>query len=67
MIEFIGTLIALGAIGIGSYHAGKLSMTDTLRYWKQRATTAEKIADDMGRAAMENYVDLAVAELRTRR
>jgi hypothetical protein len=64
MSEFIGTMILVGAIAVGAYWVGKGSMSSELRYWTQRAYNAERIADDMGRAAMENYIDVAVAELR---
>lgn len=64
MFEFIGTMILVTAITIGAYYVGRLSAMDYLRYWKQRAYKAEQIADQMGRAAIENYVDIAVAELR---
>ena len=63
MSEFIGTMLMVIALAVAAYYAGRTSMKDQLRFWQQRAMSAEKIADDMGRAAMENYVDLAVAEL----
>ena len=64
MSEFIGTTILVGMIAIGAYWAGKSSMKDQMRYWIRRTYRAEKIADDMGHAAMENAIDLAIAELR---
>ena len=64
MSEFIGTTILVGMITVGAYWAGKASMKDQMRYWIQRTYRAEKIADDMGHAAMENAIDLAIAELR---
>lgn len=64
MSEFIGTMILVGAITAGAYWAGKNSMKDQVRYWAQRTYRAEKIADDMANAAMENYIDLAISELR---
>jgi len=64
MSEFIGTMIIVGFIAAGAYWVGRLSMAGDIRYWRQRTHRAEKIADDMGQAAMENYIDLAVAELR---
>lgn len=63
MSEFIGITVLVIMIAVAAYWAGKGSMTPELRYWTQRTYRAEKLADDMGRAAMENYVDLAVAEL----
>ena len=63
MSEFIGTMLMITVLAVAAYYAGKTSTKDELRMWQQRAISAEKIADDMGRAAMENYVDLAVAEL----
>jgi len=64
MSEFIGTIVLVGFITAAAYWAGKGSMMPELRHWQQRTFTAERIADDMGRAAMENYVDIAVTELR---
>lgn len=63
MGEFIGTMLMVTMLAVAAYYAGKASTKDELRMWQQRAISAEKIADDMGRAAMENYVDLAVAEI----
>jgi hypothetical protein len=39
-------------------------MKSEVRYWMQQCFRAEKIADDMANSAMENYIDLAIAELR---
>ncbi len=64
MSEFIGTMVLVGMITVGAYWLGKSSMKSELRYWRQRTYRAETIADDMGRAAMENHIDLAIAELR---
>jgi hypothetical protein len=64
MSEFIGTMILVGAITAGAYWLGKSSTKGELRYWRQRTYRAEKIADDMANAAMENYIDLAISELR---
>ena len=65
MSEFIGTTLLVISIAAAAYWLGKGSTTAELRHWKQRAIRAEKLADDMGRAAMENYIDIAVAELRS--
>jgi len=64
MSEFIGTMILVALIAVGAYWVGRSSMNAPVRSWQQRAQRAEKLADDMGRAAMENYIDIAVAELR---
>lgn len=64
MSEFIGTMLLVGIIGAGAYYVGYTTRSGDVRYWAQRAMRAEKIADDMGRAAMENYIDIAVAELK---
>ena len=64
MSEFIGTIILVSLIAGLSYWAGKSSMKSEVRYWMQQCFRAEKIADDMANSAMENYIDLAIAELR---
>ena len=64
MSEFIGTMLLVGIIGAGTYYLAYSMRSADVRYWAQRAMRAEKIADDMGRSAMENYVDLAIAELK---
>lgn len=64
MSEFIGTIVLVGLIGIGAYMAGRNSRAAEIRYWAQRTRRAEKIADEMGMAAIENYIDLAIADLR---
>ena len=64
MSEFIGTTLLVVMIAAAAYWLGKTSTTGELRHYKQRTIRAEKIADDMARAAMDNYIDLAVAELR---
>lgn len=64
MIEFIGTTALTIMVAVATYYLGKTSTNAEMRHWKQRAISAERIADNMGRAAMENYIDLAVAELR---
>jgi hypothetical protein len=65
MSEFIGTMALTIMIAAATYYLGKTSTTREIRYWRQQAISARKIADDMGRAAMDNYIDLAVAELRS--
>jgi hypothetical protein len=65
MSEFIGTTLLTIMVAAATYYLGKTSTTAELRHWQQRAQRAEKLADDMGRAAMENYIDIAVAELRS--
>lgn len=67
MSEFIGTIILVCMITGAAYWAGKTSMKNELRYWMQRTHRAECIADDMANAAMENYIDLAISELRANR
>ena len=64
MSEFIGTMLLVGIIGAGTYYIAYTMRSADVRYWAQRAMRAEKIADEMGRSAMENYVDLAIAELK---
>ena len=64
MSEFIGTTLLVISIAAAAYWLGKSSNKGEIRFWRQRAISARKIADDMGRAAMDNYIDLAVAELR---
>ena len=64
MSEFIGTMALTIIIAAATYYLGKTSTKGEIRYWKQQAISARKIADDMGRAAMENHIDLAIAELR---
>ena len=64
MSEFIGTTLLIISIAAAAYWLGKSSNKGEIRFWRQRAISARKIADDMGRAAMDNYIDLAVAELR---
>ena len=64
MSEFIGTTLLIISIAVAAYWLGKQSNKGEIRFWRQRAMSARKIADDMGRAAMDNYIDLAVAELR---
>ncbi len=65
MSEFIGTTLLVISIAAAAYWLGKSSNKGEIRFWRQRAISARKIADDMGRAAMDNYIDLAVAELRS--
>ena len=65
MSEFIGTTLLIISIAAAAYWLGKGSTAPQIRHWQQRAQRAEKLADDMGRAAMENYIDIAVAELRS--
>ena len=65
MSEFIGTTLLIIMIAAAAYWLGKTSTKSQIRYWRQQAISARKIADDMGRAAMENHIDLAIAELRT--
>ena len=65
MSEFIGTTLLVISIAAAAYWLGKSSNKSEIRFWRQRAISARKIADDMGRAAMDNYIDLAVAELRS--
>jgi hypothetical protein len=64
MSEFIGTTLLIISIAAAAYWLGKSSNKREIRYWRQQAISARKIADDMGRAAIDNYIDLAVAELR---
>ena len=64
MNEFLGTIILVVTIAVAAYWLGKNSTRNEIRYWKRNAISSRKIADEMGRAAMENYIDLAVAELR---
>ena len=64
MYEFLGTMALVVAIAVGAYWIGRSRMNATVRYWQQQAIRAEEIADQLGRAAMENYVDIAVTELR---
>ena len=64
MSEFIGTTLLIISIAAAAYWLGKSSNKGEIRFWRPRAMSARKIADDMGRAAMDNYIDLAVAELR---
>jgi hypothetical protein len=65
MSEFIGSTLLIISIAAAAYWLGKGSTEREIRYWKQQAIGARKIADDMGRAAMENHIDLAIAELRS--
>ena len=65
MSEFIGTTLLVISIAAAAYWLGKSSTKREIRYWRQQAISARKIADDMGRAAMENHIDLAIAELRS--
>ena len=65
MSEFIGTTMLVMMIAAAAYWLGKSSTKREIRYWRQQAISARKIADDMGRAAMENHIDLAIAELRS--
>jgi len=65
MSEFICTTLLVIMIAAAAYWLGKSSTKGEIRYWRQQAITARKIADDMGRAAMENHIDLAIAELRS--
>ena len=67
MNDFLGTIILVVTIAVAAYWLGKNSMRHEIRFWKQRAFRAERLADDMGRAAMENYIDFAVCELREKR
>ena len=63
MSEFIGTMALTIMIAAATYYLGKTSTKKEIRYWRQQATRARKIADDMGRASMENHIDLAIAEI----
>jgi hypothetical protein len=63
MSEFIGTTLLIISIAAAAYWLGKGSTAREIRYWKQQATGARNIADDMGRSAIENNIDLAIAEI----
>jgi hypothetical protein len=63
MSEFIGTTLLIISIAAAAYWLGKGSTAREIRYWKQQAIGARNIADDMGRSAIENNIDLAIAEI----
>lgn len=67
MNEFLGTTILVVTIAIAAYWLGKNSTRHEIRFWQQRTHKAERLADDMGRAAIENYIDIAICELGSKR